>query len=126
MNEFFAGMYFFFCNIPQSQLLYRVQLAQLSLKFCSGHTAIYRPSWYSLKLCDGLTGPRNVLRILIFLPAAVVAIKLLYGGSCAVIAKILQWLYMATWFLRKFSGTWPYRAIVLRIPIFFFWLQRWP
>ena len=48
-----------------------------------------------------------------------VAIKLLYGGSCAVIAKILQWLYMATWFLQKFSGTWPYRAIVLRIPDFF-------
>ena len=79
----------------------------------------YWPSWYSLKLCNGLTGPRNVLQILIFLPAAVVAIKLLYGGSCAVIAKILQWLYMATWFLRKFSGTWPYRAIVLRIPNFF-------
>jgi len=30
MNELFAGMYFFFCNIPQSQLLYRVELlAQL-------------------------------------------------------------------------------------------------
>ena len=43
----------------------------------------------------------------------------------------LQWILAAklsqkfcsgctvTWFLRKFSGTWPYRAIVLRIPIFF-------
>ena len=38
--------------------------------------------------------------------------------SCEVIAKILQWL-SGTWFLRKFSGMWPYRAIVLRIPIFF-------
>ena len=28
-------------------------------------------------------------------------------------------VYMTTWFLRKFSGTWPYRAIVLRIPNFF-------
>jgi len=41
MNELFAGMYFFFCNIglPQSHLLYRVELAQLSQKFCSGHMA---------------------------------------------------------------------------------------
>ena len=38
--------------------------------------------------------------------------------SCEVIAKILQWLYGHV-FLRKFSGTWPYRAIVLRIPILF-------
>ena len=39
--------------------------------------------------------------------------------SCEVIAKILQWLSGHVFFWRKFSGTWPYRAIVLRIPIFF-------
>ena len=94
------------------------------------------PSCYSLKLCDGLTGPRTVLRILFFFAGSrgghkiiewnlnvfnfyMVAIKILMlkknknhpkratgkfipsishiystvDPSCAVIAKILQWLY---------------------------------
>ena len=89
MNELFAGMYFFFGNIPRS-----VTITLQSRTFAVIAEILqwpygYWPSWYLLKLCDGLTGPRNVLRIFFFFRMQIeVAIKLLSGIKMFLISMV--------------------------------------